>query len=247
LVAQHWSRTQHLTIYLRDQAKPDDVAQLRLLLESLREVKKLEYVTSARAREQFAQQAQLGQGLADLPNEAFPASLELELASGVSAAQVDKLAQRLQRFEVVEDVETYRTFVDQFHKLLEAGRSGAALLAVLVVVCVIAVIANTIRLAIANRRREIEVLKLCGATDTFVRGPFLLEGAVQAVVSATMAMFLLLVAYLSGRPQVEASLTSLTGVHTVFLSGSSVFAVIAAAGVIGALGSALSLRRYMQV
>jgi cell division transport system permease protein len=246
-VAERWSRTQHVTIYLRDQARPDAVAQLRLVLESLREVKKVEHVSSEHARQLFAEQTQLSHGVSALPSEAFPASLELELNSGVSAVRVDKLAQRIQQFEVVEEVETYRAFIDQFHKLLDAGRSGAALLAVLVLICVVAVIANTIRLAIANRRREIEVLKLCGATDAFVRSPFLLEGAVQAVLSASLAMLLLLLGYVAARGQVEASLTSLTGVPMAFLSATSVLAVIGSAALIGGLGSALSLRRYLQV
>jgi cell division transport system permease protein len=246
-VAERWSRSQHLTIYLREQARPDAVAQLRLVLESLREVSKLEHVSSERARQLFAEQTQLNHGLAELPSEAFPASLELELSTGVSEARIDKLAQRIRQFEVVEEVETYRAFVSQFHKLLDAGRSGAALLALLVLICVVAVIANTIRLAIANRRREIEVLKLCGATDSFVRSPFLLEGAIQAMLSATLAMLLLSLGYVAVRGQIEASLTNLTGVHMVFLSATSVLAVIGAAAVIGGLGSALSLRRYLQV
>jgi cell division transport system permease protein len=120
-------------------------------------------------------------------------------------------------------------------------------LALLVVVCVVAVIGNTIRLAVANRKREIEVLKLCGATDAFVRNPFLLEGTLQAVASASLAMLLLLIGYLALRSHVEATLSTLTGVPTTFLSFGTVCTVIGLAGVLGAVGSALSLRRYLQV
>ena len=52
--------------------------------------------------------------------------------------------------------------------------------ALIEILCVLAIIGNTIRLAVANRRREIEVLKLCGATDSFVRSPFMIEGTLQA-------------------------------------------------------------------
>jgi len=246
-VAQRWSRTQHLTVYLRDEAKANDVAQLRLVLESLSEVQKVEHITAARARQLFAEQTHVDRSNVDLPNDAFPASLELDLASNVSAARVDKIAERVQQFAAVEEVETYRSFIGQFHALLDAGRSGAIMLALLVVVCVIAVIGNTIRLAVANRRREIEVLKLCGATDAYVRNPFLFEGVLQGVVAATVAMLLLLIAYLATRGYVEATLSTLTGVQPAFLSASTVLAVICAAGVAGALGSALSLRRYLQV
>jgi cell division transport system permease protein len=246
-VAQRWSRTQHLTVYLRDEAKDNDVAQLRLVLESLSEVQKVEHISAARARQLFAEQTHIDRSSVELPNDAFPASLELDLANHVSAARVDKIAERVQQFAAVEEVETYRSFIGQFHALLDAGRSGAVLLALLVVVCVIAVIGNTIRLAVANRRREIEVLKLCGATDAFVRGPFLFEGILQGVVSSTLAMLLLLIAYLATRSHIEATLSALTGVQPTFLSATTVLLVIFAAGLFGALGSALSLRRYLQV
>jgi cell division transport system permease protein len=246
-ISQRWSRSQHLTVYLRDRAKDNEVAQLRLVLESLSEVQKVEHISIARAKELFAEQTNVGQGLADLPNDAFPASLEIDLVSGVDPVRVDHIAQRVQQFAAVEEVETYRSFIGQFHTLLDAGRSGAVLLALLVVVCVLAVISNTIRLAVANRRREIEVLKLCGATDAFVRGPFLFEGVVQGVASAMLAMLLLLIGYLAMRGHIEATLSTLTGVRASFLSPLTVVAVIVAAGVVGALGSALSLRRYLQV
>lgn len=246
-VAERWSRTQHLTVYLRADAREEDISQLRLSLEGLREVAKTDYVSPTRAREQFARQTRIAQSVAGLPDDAFPASLELELTAATDAARIDKLAQRLAQFSAVEEVETYRSFVGQFHTLLEAGRSGALVLALLVLVCVLAVIGNTIRLAVLNRKREIEVLKLCGATDAFVRGPFLVEGVLQAVMAASLSMVLLLFAYLVVRGRIETTLATLTGVTTEFLSPLTVLAVIALAGLIGGLGSALSLRRYLQV
>jgi cell division transport system permease protein len=120
-------------------------------------------------------------------------------------------------------------------------------LALLVIVCVVAVIGNTIRLAVAGRRKEIEVLKLCGATDSFVRSPFVLEGVIQAVSAAMIAVVLLLVGYYVAHQHVEAAISSFTGVGMVFLSPWTVAAIIVSAGVVGAVGSAWSLRRYLQV
>jgi cell division transport system permease protein len=177
----------------------------------------------------------------------FPASLEIALATGVDSEHSSQLAERVSHFNGVEEVETYRSFLGQFHGLLEAGWSGAVLLSLLVLVCVLAVIGNTIRVAVGNRKREIEVLKLCGATDGFVRGPFLVEGVLQAVTSASVAMLLLLVAYLLVRGRIESALSELTGVTSVFLSPVTVCGIIAISGLIGGLGSVWSLRRHLQV
>ena len=246
-IADRWSENQHVTLYLRSEAKDGEISQLRLLLESLPEIKKVEYISSTAARTLFAEQTHMGPGMTDLPAEAFPASLELELAHGTAAARVDKLSERLRRFSAVEDIENYRSFLGQFHGLLDAGRTGAIVLSLLVVVCVIAVIGNTIRLAVAGRRREIEVLKLCGATDSFVRSPFVLEGVIQAVSAATIAVLVLLVCYTIAHRHIDATVSALTGVGTVFLSPWTIMATIFAAGLVGAIGSAWSLRRYLQV
>lgn len=246
-IAERWSQTQHLTVYLRSDAREADVAQLRSSLGGLPEITKIEHISAARARELFTQQTSLSASGNLLSDDVFPASLELDLTSGLPQRRLEKLAHSIEQFVAVEEVETYRSFVSQFHSLLEAGRSGALVLAVLVLVCVLAVIGNTIRLAVLNRKTEIEVLKLCGATDAFVRSPFLVEGVLQAVMSASLALVLLLFAYLILRGRIESTLATFTGVNTVFLSPLTVTSVILAAGLLGGLGSALSLRRYLKV
>lgn len=246
-IAERWSQTQHLTVYLRADASSEAVAQLRTSLTSLREISKVEYVSAAQAREMFLQQTSLGAEPSVLGEDVFPASLEVELAARLPPDRLDKLAQGISQFSAAEEIETYRSFIGQFHTLLEVGRTGAWVLSLLVLICVLAVIGNTIRLAVLNRKDEIEVLKLCGATDSFVRSPFLVEGVLQAVMSASLAMVLLLFVYLLLRGRVETTLTAFTGVSSVFLSPLTVTAVIAAAGMLGGLGSAWSLRRYLKV
>jgi cell division transport system permease protein len=246
-VSDRWSETQHLTVYLRADASAEAVAQLRSSLSNLREVSKLEYISAAQARDLFLQQISLGAEPSVLGEDVFPASLEIDLATRLAPERLDKLVQGISQFSAAEEIETYRSFISQFHTLLEVGRTGAWVLSVLVLICVLAVIGNTIRLAVLNRKDEIEVLKLCGATDSFVRGPFLVEGVLQAVMSASLAMLLLLFTYLVLRGRVEGTLSAFTGVSSVFLSPLTVAGVIAAAGALGGLGSALSLRRYLKV
>jgi cell division transport system permease protein len=236
-----------LTVYLRADASPEAVAQLRTSLTSLREIGKVELVSAAQARELFLQQTSLAAEPNVLGEDVFPASLEIDLATRLAPDRLEKLAQGISQFSAAEEIETYRSFIGQFHTLLEVGRTGAWGLSLLVLICVLAVIGNTIRLAVLNRKAEIEVLKLCGATDGFVRSPFLVEGVLQAVMSASLAMVLLLFAYLLLRGRVEGTLTAFTGVSSVFLSPLTVAAVIAAAGMLGGLGSAWSLRRYLKV
>jgi cell division transport system permease protein len=244
-IAERWSGSQHLTVYLKDAAQGSDVAQLRLVLESLQEIQRVRHVSAAQARKEFAEQADLrGQGL---PADAFPASLEVVLRSRASEQRVAEIAERVRRFDAVDEVETYHDWFAQMGTLLRAGKSAVALLALLVAICVLAIIGNTIRLAVVNRRGEIEVLKLCGATDEFVRSPFVIEGTLQAATAAAVALLLLFVTYLCMRGYVEAALSTVTGMRTVFLDPLTALCIVAGGGLIGALGSAISLRRYLQV
>lgn len=88
---------------------------------------------------------------------------------------------------------------------------------------------------------------MCGATDAFVRGPFVVEGALQGFLSAFVSVLLLLIAFLLLRGQVNATLVPLLGMRLSFLSPTLVLAVLVSGTITGALGSALSIRRYMAV
>ncbi len=106
-------------------------------------------------------------------------------------------------------------------------------------------IANTIRLSIFSRRREIEVMKLVGATNWFVRGPFMVEGLICGVVGAIGAVILLVVAKqgLSAVPVIEAATTSTDAVSFPLLA----LILVAVSLVVGAVGSGITLRRFLKV
>ncbi len=246
-MADRWGRSRRMTVYLVDGARPADVDQLRTLLEGLPEVASVEHVTAAAARTQFMEQADLATELGQLPADVFPASLEIELAGEVTVQRLSDIAGRVGRFGAVEQVETYGGWFRRLESLLTAGRAMALALCLLVVVCALFVVGNTIRLAVAGRREEIEVMKLCGATDGFVRGPFVVEGAMQGLAAAVLAVFLLLVGYLALRSQVDSTVAVLTGIQTVFLHPGAILAILLGGALAGACGSALSLRRYLTV
>lgn len=246
-LAERWTQTQHLTLYLVDGVGEDDVAQLRLVLESLQEVEKVSFVSAQDARKAFAEQTDFATDIGALPTEAFPASLELDIAEGVADGRITKIAERIKGFAAVEEVETYRDWFGQLGSLVTASKTAAGVFALLVAICVLAVISNSIRLAVANRREEIAVLKLCGATDSFVRAPLVLEGVIHGTVAAGVAMILLVLGYLLLRVPLEGTITALTGMRTVFLAPLSVLGIVVGGALCGALGSLASIRRHLTV
>lgn len=246
-MADRWGRSGRLSVYLRDGAAPVEVGRLQQRLQALPEVREVEHVTAAQARQQFLEQSNVGTELSSLPANAFPPSLEVTLAGETAVQRIDAIAGRVGGLGVVQDVETYHGWFDRLDALLATGKGIAGVLAGLVIVCVLAVIGNTIRLAVAGRRREIEVMKLCGATDEFVRGPFVMEGAFQGLLAALLSIVLLFLGYSMMRGTLESTLAMLTGTEVVFLHPLLMLALVLGGGLVGAAGSALSLRRYLAV
>jgi cell division transport system permease protein len=117
---------------------------------------------------------------------------------------------------------------------------------VLLVTAATMLIANTIRLSIFARRREIEVMKLVGATNWFVRGPFMLEGLLQGFVGALLAVILLVLGKTIALPAVLPHLNGGSDVHPLPFALNAVL-LVAAGLLLGAAGSGLTLRRFLQV
>jgi cell division transport system permease protein len=246
-IADRWGESGHITVYLRDGITQSEVTRLSAVLEGLREVDHVRAISSAEAREEFLARSELGGDLTELPVDAFPASIEVGLVSGVPIDAIEKLAKRVGALEGVSDVESHRGWFERLSALLTAGKIGSIVVAALVGFCVFAVVGNTVRLSVARRRREIEVMKLCGATNAFVRGPFIVEGVVQSLSASLLAILVLTVAFFALRSDVDAALAMFLGTKAVFL-GPGLLALVVLSGVfLGATSSALSLRRYLEV
>ena len=118
---------------------------------------------------------------------------------------------------------------------------------ILLVVAATLLIANTIRLSIFARRREIEVMKLVGATNWFIRGPFMLEGLLTGLVGSVLAVILLLLGKVIALPSILPHIGgSQSDVHSLDFTFNAL-ALIAAGLLLGAMGSALTIRRFLQV
>jgi cell division transport system permease protein len=241
-VQARWARSGRATIYLRDGATTDQVLALQHALEQTSGVARVRYIAPEDARNEVASDA-LGGALASLPDDAFPASLELEIGAGVTDASLASLADKLRSVPCVDSVETYQRWTERIGSLLRGGVTASAVLAAVVLGAVISVIATTIRLAMHRRRTEVEILKLVGATDRFVRGPFVLEGAAQGAAGAGASIALLGILYVIVRERFDGDLASLLGITPTFLPWPLTFAIIALGACLGAVAALSGIRR----
>ncbi len=244
-MVRRWGAPVKVTVFLAEGVSLEQVDTLRRALTGLPEVEDARYVSSAEARQSLS--AGGDATVASAPVELFPATIELRLVpSAVTADRVASVAARVRRIPAVSEVETYRGFTERLRGLLAGGRAAAGIVALGVLLCVLAVVSNTVRMSLAARLREIEVLRLVGATRAYIRTPFLVEGAMLGGVGAVVAVAVLAMVYATLRSHFDASLGTLLGVHPVFLPWTvSMLLVVGGAG-LGALGSAAALRRGLQ-
>lgn len=241
-----WARAGRASVYIQQSADQQQVSDLEQALRGSQGIAAVRLVSSEEARREVLG-TDVDPVLASLPSEAFPASLELQFDAAVDEQRVHTLLGQVAVMPAVETVETYQSWSDRLESLLGGGVSAALLLAAVVLAAVISVVGSTIRLSLQRRRAEVEVLKVIGATDQYVRAPFLVEGAIQGALGALMALMVLGVLFLIVKSSVHGELSLLIGMAPKFLPWHWAVCLVLMGGVMGVLAAYTSLRRLLVV
>ena len=245
-VRDRWSGTGRASVYLKKGAEREQIVNIERALRASDGVTDVKFVSSDDARHELTGQSD--DPIIDaLPSEAFPASLEVSIETELASARLEKLAAQLGVLPAVERVETYSAWSDRLAALLAGGVTASGLLALVVLAAVVSVVSSTIRLALQRRQIEVEVLKLVGATDEYVRGPYVVEGAAQGALGATLALLLLGSLFAIVQSHFDASFATLIGITPSFLPWSIALGLVISGGLLGALAALLSVRRLLSV
>ncbi len=245
-VRDRWSRAGRATVYIRDGATDADIQTITAALESTHGVKKVRLVSAVEARREVVTD-EADKMLAALPAAAFPTSLEVGFTDDMTDEALEQTALKLRAVPAVESVETYQRWTEKLSALLGGGVTASACLAIIVLAAVVSVIGSTMRLLLHRRKIEVEVLKLVGASDAFVRRPFVVEGATQGALGAVLAIVLLGGLFLIVRGRFDQELAGLFGISPTFLPWHVALAMVALGGVLGAATAMISLRRMVRV
>ncbi len=243
-VRDRWSSTGRASVYVKKGSEREQIASIERALRASDGVTAVKYVSSEDARHELTGQSD-DPIIDSLPTEAFPASLEVSIESELAGSRLEKLASQLGSLPAVERVETYGAWSDRLAALLAGGVTASGLLALVVLAAVVSVVSSTIRLALQRRHIEVEVLKLVGATDDYVRRPYVVEGAVQGALGATLALLLLGVLFAIVQSHFDASFSTLLGMTPAFLPWSLALALVVSGAALGALAALLSVRRLL--
>ena len=244
LVAQ-LSGTPQISLFMSIDAKVDDTDKLRKQLEQHPAIARVEFVSRAQALEQLKQSTGLADVIGGLNHNPLPDAFIVYPKQGEAQA-LDELRVELAKLPKVEQAQLDSAWAYKLEALLKFGRMMVLILASLLSLALIAITFNTIRLQILTQRDEIEVAKLIGATNGFIRRPFLCFGALQGLFGGIMAWFIIALSLLLLNHQLNA-LTQLYASQFILhpLSLGDSLTLLLFSMYLGWVGAWLSVARHL--
>lgn len=223
-------------------ATPKQIDAVRQQLLAMGEVKSIRYISKEDALKIMRKRSP--ELTRDLPGNPLPASYEVTPKRGEDVEAIaTKLAPPPPGVHKVDYGKKTARRVLRVARVFEIVFLAAV---ILLLVAATLLIANTIRLSIFSRRREIEVMKLVGATNWFVRGPFMLEGLICGLAGSAVAVLLLLIGKEAALPAILGHFDTASDVKAIGF-GLNALILLGAGLLIGAFGSGLTLRRFLRV
>lgn len=235
-----------INVYIKEDIDKSDVDDLKQTIEDMQGVEKVTFVDKEMALERFKErlgdQSSILEAIED--TNPLPDSLEVELKE---PALVQTAAEKISKYEIVESAKYGQDVIEHLFDITRLIRLFGLGLMVLLAGATLFIISNTIRLTVFARRKEIAIMKYVGATDWFIRWPFMLEGMVLGLFGGIIADIVLRFGYSAMVEKVYDTLAFFPLIpEQPFLNYISI-AVILAGMFIGALGSTISLKRFLEV
>lgn len=239
-IVGRWSEAAELAVYLRDDARPDQIAMVNEMLTKSGLASSVQFFSKDQARREFARDfPDLATAAAGLERNPFPASFAVRLNAGAQSASeaVDNMARTLGGVGGVADVRYDRTWIARLNAAVRVIRGVGLVIVLLMSVASALTVANVVRLAALARRAEIEIMQLVGAPFAYIRGPFIAEGLIQGGMGAVFAVVLLLGTFAAIRARFGAVLADAVGLTGMAFVPTQVLLLLVVGGMaLGCLG-----------
>ncbi len=240
-----WQRAAQISLFLQIDASEAEGQALREQIAAMDDVAEAEWISREQALDEFQQQSGLGEALKELPDNPLP-GVVLVTPQEIDKTTLEALRMRLAELPKVQQAQLDLLWVERLTAILKLGERFVFGLTLLLVMALLLVIGNTIRLHIENRRTEIEVIKLVGGTDSYVRRPFLYMGTLYGLGAGVLAWLVL--AY--GLSWLNDAVVDLAGLYgsDFALAGVPVedgLSLVLGAVLLGYIGAWLAVARHL--
>ncbi len=243
-----WKKGLRIMAYLKPDIPVADLKNSMATIQAFDGVQAVRFISKqealSRLKSQMKHQASLFENLVENP---LPDSFEIRMmVSADSWQKIEALAARIASLDPVDEVEYGRQWVGRFIRIIALFRLAGYATGTLFLLAAVFIVANTIRLVIYSRRQEVEIMRLVGATDRFIKMPFYIEGIIQGALGAAIGLVMLFISFYLISQGVEQAL--FPGLFQFrFLSPTMMAAVLLGSMMIGWLGCYLALKQFLKI
>lgn len=242
-----------ISVYFKDETAEKDMLAVKEFLSSLPQVKEADYISKESALKEFREKhknnALIIQSLEELGSNPFKASINIKAKDPAYYEAISKFLNEGEFSGAIEKINYFqnKAVIERLSKILDVSQKIGFMASLILAFIAVSVTFNTIRLAIYNSREEIKVMRLVGATDNFVRGPFLFEGALYGLISGLIAIIIFLpITYWLG-PKTLAFFGG-PNIYDYYLANFFRFflILIIGGGLLGVVSSFIATLRYLK-
>jgi cell division transport system permease protein len=246
-VSSGWDNALDFSIYLKRNVREDEAAALVRLIGQRADVESVQLITASEALTEFKRQSGFGDALDQLSENPLPHTLVVRPSAANTSQSMILLQEELANLPESDLVQVDTEWVQRFHAILDIVRQAIVIGAALLGLAIIVIIGNTIRLDIQNRRDEIEVTKLIGASNAFVRRPFLWSGFWYGLFGGALALGLVQYGlFLLERPVARLAGLYQSGLSVLALSLEESLIILGVGVLLGLVGSWFAAARHMR-
>jgi cell division transport system permease protein len=247
-IMNFWKKGFRVMAYLKPDVSNAELSNLKQEIQAMAGVESLMFISKEDALNQLKTQMQRQASLFDdLDKNPLPDGLEIRIsAANQSWEKVESLAAQIESLDAVEEVEYGQKWFGQFTQIFELFTLTGYAMCTIFVMAAVFIMANTIRLVIYSRRDEIEIMRLVGAAERFIKIPFYIQGLLQAALGAAIGLIILFVVFWFVASNLKQGFFS--GLFNIqFFSPLILGAIFFISILAGWLGSYISLKQHLKV
>lgn len=247
VISGGWNNALDFSVYMQRGLALGEAEGLAELIEQRADVESVTLITADEALDEFKGQSGFGQALDHLSENPLPHTLVVRPSTANTGQSIILLQEELGNLPEAELVQVDTEWVQRFHAILDIVRQAIAIGAALLGIAIVVIIGNTIRLDIQNRRDEIEVTKLIGASNAFVRRPFLWSGFWYGLFGGLLALALVQYGlYLLEKPVARLAGLYQSDIAVIALDINESLSIVAIGVALGLVGSWFAATRHMR-
>ncbi len=242
-----WNQGGRAMIYLEPAFSQEMLPDLTARIQGLGEVEEMRFIPKSQALEQLKDEMGSRTGFFDtLQQNPLPHALEIRMKTQGDYAMVAAFAKKIAALEMVESVEYGQGWLARFLQIFTLFRITGYAMCALFLLIALFITANTVRLAFYSRRLEIEIMRLVGATEGFIKTPFYVEGLLQGFLGGILGLLILMAAFLAISSGISGNVSAYVYLDIRFLSIKAMGIIILASTFLGWFGCYLSLRQILK-